>query len=547
MYINRIITCIAIVALSATMATSAFSQTKAQKKLANTEYKRYVKEGWKTKPGTLPLLRQLEIVQELLEKRDDSGYSEWISAEASSRTTVYNAGKSSAILLSKNNLGLLIETELVDEIAAKIINEDQGELDSETVERVKHAITGRMAKVIGRVQTIMECYRELGGGKTEVLVRVAMKRIDAINLGVKVYKDNHTDPDPTLTEEENNAEPVPQSSYLRIDWLTNERESATKDFAVKVGINTSENPTKCYIKVKKDRYGFQMDRGTKVVKKDGYNMVLTKTITLKSELNELIFYVKIGGKLYRSESFYVKYKPNGARNPKDQNIERRIALVIGNSNYSQDPLRNPRNDATDIAAKLGSLGFDVIRGFDVNKKSFKDKIREFEEKSNNYDVALFYYAGHGMQTKGINYLIPVDADIKVENEIASESISANEVLTKLEESQCQAKIVILDACRNNPFERSWHRGIKSRGLSIMEGPKGTLIAYATNPGDVANDGEGNNSPYTKALLKMLDIPELSLETFFKEVGREVTEKTRGAQTPWTTSSFIGDFYFNRQQ
>ena len=152
-----------------------------------------------------------------------------------------------------------------------------------------------------------------------------------------------------------------------------------------------------------------------------------------------------------------------------------------------------------------------------------------------------------MQTKGINYLIPVDADIKVENEIASESISANEVLTKLEESQCQAKIVILDACRNNPFERSWHRGIKSRGLSIMEGPKGTLIAYATNPGDVANDGEGNNSPYTKALLKMLDIPELSLETFFKEVGREVTEKTRGAQTPWTTSSFIGDFYFNRQQ
>lgn len=542
MYINRIITSIAIVALSATMATSVFSQTKAQKKSANTEYKRYVKEGWKTKPGTLPLLRQLEIVQEMLEKRDDSGYSEWISAEASSRTTVYNAGKSSAILLSKNNLGLLIETELGDEIAAQIINEDQGELDSETIERVKQEISGRMAKVIGRVQTIMECYRELGGGKTEVLVRVAMKRIDAINLGVKVYKDNHTDPAP----KEDDAEPSPQSTYLRIDWLNNERISTTKTYEVKVGIITSQSPSDCYIKVKKDKYGFQMDRGTKVVKKDGYNMVFTKTITLKSDFNELVFYIKIGGKLYRSESFYVTYKPNGAIYPKE-NLERRIALVIGNSNYRDYPLRNPKNDATDIANKLQSLGFYVIKGIDVNKKTFMDKIREFENKSNNYDVALFYYAGHGMQTKGKNYLIPVDADIKAENEIDSQSISADVILAKLDDSQCQARILILDACRNNPFERSWHRGIASRGLSAMKGPSGTFIAYATDPDNVANDGDGKNSPYTKALLKLLDAPELSLESFFKEVAKEVKESTNGSQTPWTTSSFIGDFYFNRQQ
>lgn len=176
-----------------------------------------------------------------------------------------------------------------------------------------------------------------------------------------------------------------------------------------------------------------------------------------------------------------------------------------------------------------------------------DKIRDFENKSNNYDVALFYYAGHGMQTKGKNYLIPVDADIKAENEIDSQSISADVILAKLDDSQCQARILILDACRNNPFERSWHRGIASRGLSAMKGPSGTFIAYATDPDNVANDGDGKNSPYTKALLKLLDAPELSLESFFKEVAKEVKESTNGSQTPWTTSSFIGDFYFNRQQ
>ena len=226
--------------------------------------------------------------------------------------------------------------------------------------------------------------------------------------------------------------------------------------------------------------------------------------------------------------------------------QRGIAFVLGNSNYNdpQNSLQNPLNDATDIAEKLKSLGFDVLLSTDADRRSFDDTLYEFGEKAKNYDAALFYYAGHGVQSKGVNYFIPVDAELRAENEIQYECINVNRILDKLESSHCKTKIMILDACRNNPFERSWHRGISERGLSVMNAPEGIFIAYATSPGSVALDGNSRNSPYTEALIKMLDVPNLSLENFFKNVLREVKRKTNGKQTPWIASSFDGSFYFN---
>ena len=189
MYINKFFKCIAIVTLLATAIAPVSALTKQQKKRAKAEEKIYKKEGWKTKPGSLPLLSQLEIVIEVQEERDDSGYPVWITADASTKTSVYNAGKSSAILLAKNNLGLLIETELGDDIAAAVINEDQGELSYGAIEKVKQKIKGHMSNTISNTWTIMDCYKPLDGGRMEVLVRIAIKRSDAIKQGVKVFRE----------------------------------------------------------------------------------------------------------------------------------------------------------------------------------------------------------------------------------------------------------------------------------------------------------------------------------------------------------------------
>ena len=233
------------------------------------------------------------------------------------------------------------------------------------------------------------------------------------------------------------------------------------------------------------------------------------------------------------------------------NAEKRLALIIGNSKYidRDKQLSNPANDATDMAQKLVALGFDTIIVTDANRRIMDERINEFGQRSKNYDVALFYYAGHGIQSKGLNFLIPIDATLHSEGDVQYNCVNAGRVLTKMDESHCRAKIVILDACRNNPFARSWSRGAGgANGLSVIDAPEGTFIAYATNPGNTAADGvEGcRNSPYTEALLKMLDRPNLSLEKFFKMVLREVKQKTNGGQTPWSSSSFDGEFYFNKK-
>ena len=220
----------------------------------------------------------------------------------------------------------------------------------------------------------------------------------------------------------------------------------------------------------------------------------------------------------------------------------RTALIIGNSHYEIGLLNNPVNDANDMAAKLKELGFEVILKLDANKREMKDAVRLFDSKlRDKKGVGLFYYAGHGMQVDGINYLIPIDADIKQSYDVSEESLAANYVLEAMEIADNDLNIIILDACRDNPFARGWRSA--RRGLAKMEASTGSLVAYATAPGKSASDGTDRNGLYTKHLLQNMSIPGLSIEEVFKNVRIGVTQETNELQVPWEESSLIGDFYF----
>lgn len=223
-------------------------------------------------------------------------------------------------------------------------------------------------------------------------------------------------------------------------------------------------------------------------------------------------------------------------------VEKRLALVIGNSQYDGNPLSNPVNDANDMAAQLKLLGFDVMLHTDLDRKHMRHVIREFGERLKKVDVGLFYYAGHGVQLKGRNYLIPVQVDLTAPDEIEDESIDASAVLRKMETAGNDVNIVILDACRNNPFA-SRFRSIQ-QGLARMDGPVGSLIAYATAPGQVASDGSGRNGLYTGYLLGALKQQNLTIEQTFKRVRNQIRQASEGAQIPWESSSLTGEFIFN---
>ena len=220
----------------------------------------------------------------------------------------------------------------------------------------------------------------------------------------------------------------------------------------------------------------------------------------------------------------------------------KIALVIGNASYNNSPLSNPINDAYGMAAALKTLGFDVSVYTDLDRKNMRKAIRKFGEKLKKHDVGLFYFAGHGVQIKGKNYLVPVSADVHSADEVEDESIDANSVLRKMETADNAVNIVILDACRNNPFARSFRN--LEQGLARMDGPVGSYIAYATAPGSVAADGEGSNGVYTQHLLSALKQPGLTIEQTFKRVRNGVRHDTKGEQIPWESSSLTGEFVFS---
>lgn len=220
---------------------------------------------------------------------------------------------------------------------------------------------------------------------------------------------------------------------------------------------------------------------------------------------------------------------------------KRVALVIGNSNYPTAPLKNPGNDARAIAKSLKELGFEVTLRENASQRDLAAAIRQFGSSISPGSVALFYFAGHGMQVKGRNYLVPVDADIQVEDEVPYSAIDANLVLDKMEVGKSAINIVILDACRNNPFSRRFRSS--ATGLAEMIAPIGTLIAFATAPGSVAQDGAGDNGVYTKHLLESITVPGLPVEQMFKRVRNGVARDTNDAQVPWESSSMKGDFTF----
>jgi len=223
--------------------------------------------------------------------------------------------------------------------------------------------------------------------------------------------------------------------------------------------------------------------------------------------------------------------------------ETRLAIVIGNSNYTHTtPLPNPARDAELMATALASVGFDVTKLIDADQATMKRALVEFGRKLRSSDsVGLFYYAGHGVQVKGENYLIPIDANIADETEVPIAGVNVNEFLATMERAQSRLNIVVLDACRNDPFPGSSRSG--SRGLTRVEAPSGTYIAFATTPGQVAEDGSGTNSPYTAALARAISTPGITLEQVFKNTRKAVQAETESRQTPWETSSITGDFFF----
>jgi hypothetical protein len=234
---------------------------------------------------------------------------------------------------------------------------------------------------------------------------------------------------------------------------------------------------------------------------------------------------------------------NTNQNLPDLAIGKRIALVVGNANYKVRPLKNSRNDADDVSWSLKATGFDVIDLRDATLPQMRIAVRQFGDRLINNDVGLVYYSGHGVEVKGRNYFIPVNADIQREDEIADQGLDVSLILEKMSTAGKGVNILIVDACRDDPFGRSFRSS--SRGLANMDAPRGTIIAYATSPGKVASDGDPRerNSPYTKHLVKAMQSPNKPIEQVFKEVRRAVQDETKNQQTPWENTSLSGDFFF----
>jgi len=261
------------------------------------------------------------------------------------------------------------------------------------------------------------------------------------------------------------------------------------------------------------------------------------TRALKEGVNEFeLLVIDEFGRNYSSKTSVYR-SPNSLVNAV---TEKRVALVIGNSAYKDQPLSNPVNDADDFSRIISTMGFTVKNLRNANIASMRLALREFGDDLKNNDTGLVFFAGHGVEVKGRNYLIPVGHEIKREDEIPDQSLDVGAILEKIETSKKTA-IVILDACRNNPFGSSFRS--TGSGLTRMDSPAGTLIAFSTSPGKIAADGGGRNSPYTKHLLKAILSPNMPVEQVLKEVRREVSMETKGLQIPWENTSLLSDFVF----
>ena len=220
----------------------------------------------------------------------------------------------------------------------------------------------------------------------------------------------------------------------------------------------------------------------------------------------------------------------------------RRALVVGNSRYrALPPLKNPANDAAALGARLGEMGFSVDPHLDTSKSDFEGAIRAFvDQVGKDKSVGLFYFAGHGLQLNWRNYLIPVDATLEKAEDVPKRAVDLKTLLDGLSQARNPMNIVILDACRDNPFALDLRTG---KGLSQIDAPVGTLLAYATAPGNTASDGDGDNGLYTQHLLKEMRAPDAKIEDVFKRVRLNVRRASNGRQVPWESTSLEDDFYF----
>jgi uncharacterized caspase-like protein len=235
--------------------------------------------------------------------------------------------------------------------------------------------------------------------------------------------------------------------------------------------------------------------------------------------------------------------------PATLRAEPRLALVIGNSAYGSTlgALPNPARDAVAMSAALRSAGFEVVALRDLDQRAMRRAISEFGQRVSRAGTgatALFFYAGHGLQFRGVNYLVPVDAAIRSEADIELEAVAADTLFRQMEEAGAETRIMILDACRNTPVLRAT-RSV-SRGLAPMEAPGGSFIAYSTAPGRTAADGNGRNSPFVTALVREMALPGETIEGVFRNVRRAVMAATAGEQMPWDASSLLGQFVFTRR-
>jgi hypothetical protein len=238
-----------------------------------------------------------------------------------------------------------------------------------------------------------------------------------------------------------------------------------------------------------------------------------------------------------------KHEQRRATQRREYAMARLVALVIGNADYNEgSPLKNPGNDADDIARKLEDNGFVVTKLIDADFKEMRSELKRFAKAAQDQAVALLFFAGHGVQVDGVNYLIAIDTPLDDQTDVEHGALSLDEVIRRMEKADAATNIIILDACRDNPWDRKW-RG-KPQGLAPIYAPKGTLIAFATSPGQVASDGKGRNGAYTTALLTHIDAPDVPIEAMFKRVRNSLSAATNRKQISWEHTSLAGEFYFN---
>jgi len=319
---------------------------------------------------------------------------------------------------------------------------------------------------------------------------------------------------------------TPANNYAVINFQSSTTSSSTS-YNLRAGVKSDSKITNVSVVVNNGR-------GIAPVTNNGYDFEINQNVSLNYGNNTITVSVtNVGGTTSKSLSVYVS---GGNSNNNYQTTEKRVALVIGNAKYDKAPLKNPVNDATDLAEKLKSLGFNVTLKTDLTHYGFDNALKTFQSQANGCDVALIYYAGHGMEDEGITYLIPTDAPIYDEDKIKYESVDANYMLKMV--SGAKNKIIILDACRNRPG-----RGVLHGGIGVLSATN-AFFAYSTSSGKTAPDGVGRNSPYTAALLSALDVKNLTLPQLFQKVSQSVTAKNKN-QIPWTSSSLIDDIILNK--